>query len=136
MNTPLSWIKEYVPDLACSDKEFAERMTLSGSKVESYRRLDKNLREIVIGELLSIAKHPGADKLSICRVSIGEKILQIVTGAQNIAVGDKVPVVLDGGSVAVAHGGGHASAEGVPIKKGLLRGEMSEGMMCSLTELL
>ena len=135
MNTPLSWIKEYVPDLACSDKEFAERMTLSGSKVESYRRLDKNLREIVIGELLSIAKHPGADKLSICRVSIGEKILQIVTGAQNIAVGDKVPVVLDGGSVAVAHGGGHASAEGMPIKKGLLRGEMSEGMMCSLTEL-
>ncbi len=100
MNTALSWIKAYVPDLACTDQEFCDAMTLSGTKCEGYERLDKNLEKIVVGEITEITAHPDADKLIVCQVNIGEKTIQIVTGAPNVKVGDKVPVVLDGGKVA------------------------------------
>ena len=109
MNTALSWIKAYVPDLACTDQEFCDAMTLSGTKCEGYERLDKNLEKIVVGEITEITAHPDADKLIVCQVNIGEKTIQIVTGAPNVKVGDKVPVVLDGGKVA---GGRRASAGG------------------------
>ncbi len=135
MNTALSWIKAYVPELECTDQEYCDAMTLSGTKVEGYTRLDKNLEKIVVGEILSIEKHPDADKLIVCQVNIGSEVLQIVTGAPNVNVGDKVPVVLDGGRVAGGHDGGPLPENGIPIKAGKLRGVPSNGMMCSIEEL-
>ena len=94
MNTPLSWIKAYVPGLACTDQEYSDKMTLSGTKVEGFKRLDKNLENIVVGKILSIEKHPDADKLVVCQVDVGkEQPVQIVTGARNMVEGDVVPVV-------------------------------------------
>ena len=103
MNAALEWIKAYVPDLECTDQEFMDKMTLSGTKCEGYERMDKNLEKIVIGQITKIEKHPDADKLIICQVNIGTEEIQIVTGAPNVKVGDKVPVVLDGGKVAGGH---------------------------------
>ena len=135
MNTALSWIKAYVPDLECTDQEYRDAMTLSGTKVEGYVRRDKNLEKIVVGQILSIEKHPDADKLIICQVNIGTETIQIVTGAHNVKVGDKVPVVLDGGKVAGGHDGGPLPEDGIKIKAGKLRGIPSNGMMCSVEEL-
>lgn len=138
MNTPLSWIKDYVPDLNCSAQEYSDRMTLTGTKVEGYEQLDKNLEKIVVGEVLSVERHPDADKLVICQVNVGNETVQIVTGAPNIPVGSKgqlVPVVLDGGKVAGGHDGGPLPEDGVRIKAGALRGVPSNGMMCSIEEL-
>ena len=135
MNTALSWIKAYVPDLVCTDQEYADAMTLTGTKVETYERLDKNLEKIVIGQIDKIEKHPDADKLIVCQVNIGTEVIQIVTGAPNVKEGDKVPVVLDGGKVAGGHDGGPLPADGIVIKAGKLRGVPSNGMMCSIEEL-
>ena len=135
MNTALSWIKAYVPELECTDQEYTDAMTLTGTKVEGFERLDKNLKDIIVGEILSIEKHPDADKLIVCQVNIGEKTLQIVTGAPNVQVGDKVPVVIDGGKVAGGHDGGPLPEDGITIKNGKLRGVESFGMMCSIEEL-
>lgn len=135
MNTPLSWIKAYVPELTVSDQEYMDGMTLSGTKVEGYERLDKNLEKIVVGQIRSIKRHPDADKLVVCQVDIGGQTIQIVTGASNIKEGDKVPVVLDGGRVAGGHDGGPLPENGIRIKKGKLRGIESCGMLCSIEEL-
>ena len=134
MNTSLSWIKAYVPGLDVTAQEYTDAMTLTGTKVETFEKLDADLDKIVIGQILSIERHPDADKLIICRVNIGEKTIQIVTGAPNVHVGDKVPVVLDGGRVAGGHDG-KKTPGGIPIKKGKLRGIESDGMMCSIEEL-
>lgn len=136
MNTPLSWIKAYVPDLDVSAQEFVDAMTLSGSHVENYEKKDKNLEKIVVGKILKIEKHPDADKLIVCQVDIGEaEPIQIVTGAQNVKEGDMVPTVLDGGKVAGGHDGGELPPDGIKIKKGKLRGVPSNGMMCAIEEL-
>lgn len=135
MNTALSWIKAYVPNLDCTDQEYCDAMTLSGTKVEGYERLDKNLERIVVGQIEKIEKHPDADKLIICQVNVGAETVQIVTGAPNVKEGDKVPVVLDGGKVAGGHDGGPLPEEGIVIKAGKLRGIPSNGMMCSIEEL-
>ncbi len=135
MNTALSWIKAYVPDLECTDQEYMDAMTLSGTKVEGYSRLDKNLEKIVVGQIEKIEKHPDADKLIVCQVNIGTEVVQIVTGAPNVKEGDKVPVVLDGGKVAGGHDGGPLPEDGIVIKAGKLRGVPSNGMMCSIEEL-
>ena len=135
MNTALSWIKAYVPELDCTDEEYRDAMTMSGTKVEGYERRDKNLESIVVGQITSIERHPDADKLIVCQVDIGSGKIQIVTGAPNVKVNDKVPVVLDGGKVAGGHDGGPLPEEGVPIKAGRLRGVDSFGMMCSIEEL-
>ena len=135
MNTALSWIKAYVPELACTDQEYCDAMTLSGTKVEGYERTDKNLRNIVIGQIEKIERHPDADKLIICQVNVGAETIQIVTGAPNVKEGDKVPVVLDGGKVAGGHDGSPLPEEGIEIKAGKLRGIDSFGMMCSIEEL-
>ena len=135
MNTALSWIKAYVPELDCTAQEYADAMTLTGTKVETYEKLDKNLEKIVIGQIEKIEKHPDADKLIVCQVNIGTEVIQIVTGAQNVKEGDKVPVVLDGGKVAGGHDGGPLPADGITIKAGKLRGVPSNGMMCSIEEL-
>ena len=135
MNTALSWIKAYVPDLECTAQEYTDAMTLSGTKVEGYEKLDKNLEKIVVGQIKTIEPHPNADKLIICQVDIGSEMIQIVTGAPNVKEGDKVPVVLDGGKVAGGHDGRPLPENGIKIKKGKLRGVESFGMMCSIEEL-
>ena len=134
MNTPLSWIKAYVPELECSDQEYMDAMTLSGTKCEGYERLDADLDKIVVGQIEKIERHPDADKLVICQVNIGTETIQIVTGAPNVEEGQKVPVVLDGGRVAGGHDGSRTPG-GIKIKKGKLRGIESCGMMCSIEEL-
>ena len=135
MNTSLSWIKAYVPELEVTAQEFTDAMTLSGSKVEGFTKMDADLEKIVIGQIKKIEKHPDADKLIICQVDIGEESpIQIVTGAPNVKEGDKVPVVLDGGRVAGGHDG-KMTPGGIRIKKGKLRGIESNGMMCSIEEL-
>lgn len=136
MNTALSWIKAYVPELSCTDQEYCDAMTLTGTKVEGFERADKNLDKIVIGQIMKIEKHPDADKLIVCQVNIGSETIQIVTGAPNVKEGDKVPVVLDGGKVAgSAHSDGPLPEDGIQIKAGKLRGVPSNGMMCSIEEL-
>lgn len=135
MNTSLKWIKDLVPGLDCTAQEYMDAMTLSGSKVEGYTRLDENLEKIVVGQIKKIEKHPDADKLIICQVDIGQgEPIQIVTGAPNVREGDKVSVVLDGGRVAGGHDGS-VTEGGIKIKKGKLRGVESNGMMCSIEEL-
>ena len=135
MNTSLSWIKAYVPDLDVTAQEYTDAMTLSGTKVEGYEIMDADLDKIVIGQIDKIEKHPDADKLIICQVNIGTETIQIVTGAPNVKEGDKVPVVLAGGCVAGGHEPGSRVAGGIKIKKGKLRGVESDGMMCSIEEL-
>ncbi|MCI8295673.1 MAG: phenylalanine--tRNA ligase subunit beta [Lachnospiraceae bacterium] len=135
MNTSLAWIKAYVPELDVTAQEYTDGMTLSGTKVEGYECLDKNLEKIVVGHILKIDRHPDADKLIVCQVDIGTETIQIVTGAPNVKEGDKVPVVLDGGKVAGGHDGGPLPEDGIRIKKGKLRGVESNGMMCSIEEL-
>ena len=135
MNTALSWMKAYVPDLDVTAQEYTDAMTLSGTKVEGYTCLDKNLEKIVVGQIEKVERHPDADKLIICQVNVGNEVIQIVTGAPNVKEGDKVPVVLDGGKVAGGHDGGPLPEEGIKIKKGKLRGVESFGMMCSIEEL-
>ncbi|MFG6383690.1 MAG: phenylalanine--tRNA ligase subunit beta [Lachnospiraceae bacterium] len=135
MNTSLSWIKAYVPELNVTAQEYMDAMTLSGSKVEGFEALDADLEKIVIGQIKKIEKHPDADKLVVCQVDIGTgEDIQIVTGAPNVKEGYKVPVVLDGGRVAGGHDG-KKTPGGIKIKKGKLRGVPSNGMMCSIEEL-
>ena len=136
MNTSMSWIKMYVPDLDVTAQEYTDAMTLSGTKVEGFTEFDKNLDKIIVGKINKIEKHPDADKLVICQVQINEEgeEVQIVTGAANVKEGDKVPVVLDGGHVASSHKDGE-NENGFKIKKGKLRGVESFGMMCSIEEL-
>ena len=101
-------------------------MTMSGSKVESYSREGEEISKVVVGKVLSVVKHPNADSLVICQVEVGrEQPVQIVTGATNVVPGAMVPVALDGSTL----------PHGVSIRKGKLRGEVSNGMLCSLSEL-
>ena len=137
MRTSLKWIKDLVPGIEdLTPQEYLDAMTLSGSKGEYYVELDKNLENIVIGQILKIEKHPDADKLVICQVNVGqEEPVQIITGAPNVFEGAVVPVVLAGGKVAGGHDGSTPPEEGIKIKKGKLRGVPSNGMMCSIEEL-
>ncbi len=124
-----------MPDLDVTAQEYADAMTLSGTKVEGYTALDADLERIIIGRIIKIERHPDADKLVVCQVDVGETDpIQIVTGAPNVREGQKVPVVLDGGRVAGSHDG-KLTPGGIPIKKGRLRGVESDGMMCSIEEL-
>lgn len=124
MNISMKWLKDYVnPDV--STHEFCDAMTMSGSKVEMYKDLGAEISNVVVGRILEISKHPDADKLQVCKVDVGNALLQIVTGANNISVDDLVPVALHGSTL----------AGGVKITKGKLRGVDSEGMLCSIEEL-
>ena len=128
MDLPMRWLDEYV-DINTTTQDFIDKITLSGSKVESVTSLAKDITNVVTGKVLEIEKHPDADKLVITKVDVGNgEPLQIVTGAPNLYVGAIVPVALIGATV--YHG---ASLE--KIKKGKLRGIESNGMMCSIEEL-
>lgn len=124
MKVPISWLKEYA-NIDIGIKEFCDGMTMSGSKVEGYRTHGDEVERVVIGRILKIKDHPDADKLVICDVDTGTGTIQVVTGAKNIKENDLVPVALDGAKL----------PGGMNIKKGKLRGEVSEGMLCSLGEL-
>ncbi|HCW23174.1 MAG TPA: phenylalanine--tRNA ligase subunit beta [Lachnospiraceae bacterium] len=135
MVTSLDWIKKYVPGLSCTDQEYFDKMTMSGTKVEGWKRLDHNLEKIVVGRVEEITKHPDADHLLVCKVNIGSEMLQICTSAANLKVGDVVPVCTDGGRVAGGHDGGPMLENGIKIKAGKMRGVDSQGMMCGIEEL-
>lgn len=124
MNLPISWFKEFL-SFDMSTEDFAEALTMSGTKVETIEYKNSELKKIVVGKILEINSHPDADKLVVCQVDVGDEKIQIVTGAKNVNAGDLVPIVLDGGVVAGNH----------KIKKGKLRGVESNGMMCSIEEL-
>ena len=125
MNLSREWLHEFVT-VTASDKEFAEAMTLSGSKVETYAELGAEIQNVVVGQVLSMERHPDSDHMWICQVAVGkEEPIQVVTGAQNVKVNDLVPVAL------------HKSTlpGGKKIEKGKLRGVVSNGMLCSFAEL-
>ena len=125
MQVPMSWLKAYV-DIDCDLKTFMESMTMSGSKVEGAAHLGAELSNVVVGKLLSVEKHPDADKLVVTQVDVGaDTPVQIVTGATNVFPGAVVPVALDGATL----------ANDIKIKKGKLRGVASDGMLCSIEEL-
>lgn len=124
MLVPLNWLKEYV-NINEEIRSFAERMTMSGSNVESIEKLGKEIEKVVIGRIEKIERHQDADKLLVVQVDIGDRIIQVVTGATNIREKALVPVALDG---AVIHGGKRISAT-------KFRGVDSYGMLCSAGEL-
>ncbi|MEN6315808.1 MAG: phenylalanine--tRNA ligase subunit beta [Clostridiaceae bacterium] len=124
MKLPLKWLKDYT-DINASPKEYADAMTMSGSKVEGIENIGEEIDKVVVGRIISIEKHPDADRLLVTQVDVGNGSVQIVTGASNIKVNDLIPVALDGSSL----------PGGKKIKKGKLRGVESCGMMCSISEL-
>lgn len=125
MNLSMKWLVDYV-DIDIPMHDFTEAMTMSGSKVENFGRASDEIKNVVVGKVLSVEKHPDADKLVICKVDVGEEEpLQIVTGASNVLPGALVPVALDGSLL----------PGGKKIRKGKLRGVASNGMMCSIGEL-
>ena len=124
MKLPLKWLKDYT-DIDVSPREYAHALTMSGSKVEGLEVLGSEIDRVVVGKILTVEKHPDADRLQVCQVDVGSGTIQIVTGATNIKVNDLVPVALDGSSL----------PGGIRIKKGKLRGVESAGMMCSIAEL-
>lgn len=124
MKAPLSWLKDFV-DINVDVATLCSKLVTVGFEVEAVDFLGENIKNVFVGKILNIEKHPNADKLSICSVDIGTKKLQIVTGAKNISVGDKVPVAVDGAML----------PNGKTIKSGELRGITSEGMLCSGEEL-
>ncbi|MBN2222936.1 MAG: phenylalanine--tRNA ligase subunit beta, partial [Vallitaleaceae bacterium] len=124
MNISMKWLKEYV-DLDLAINDYCDAMTMSGTKVETFEEQGKEITKVVVGQILSIEKHPDADKLVVTQINVGSEVIQIVTGANNISVNDYVPVALPGATL----------AEGLVIKKGKLRGVESNGMLCSVEEL-
>lgn len=126
MDLSKRWMLDYVDLGDVSDKEFADKITLTGSKVESWHTEAAELENIVVGKIMSLERHPDSDHMWICAVDVGKaEPIQIVTGAQNLRVGDYVPAALDHSTV----------AGGKKIAAGTLRGVMSCGMLCSLEEL-
>ena len=125
MNLSRKWLGEFV-DVDANDKEFAEIMTMAGSKVETYARLDSEIKNVVVGKVLSMTRHENSDHMWVCQVDVGkDEPVQIVTGAQNVHEGDLVPVAQHNSYL----------PGGVHITKGKLRGVASNGMLCSLKEL-
>lgn len=125
MKMPMNWAKEFA-EFECTPQEFADRMTMSGSKVETYECEADGIKNVVVGKILEIVPHPDSDHMVVCQVDVGRDApVQIVTGANNLKVGDLVPAALH---VAKLPGGKE-------IRRGKLRGVESGGMLCSLSEL-
>ncbi|MBO6134207.1 MAG: phenylalanine--tRNA ligase subunit beta [Lachnospiraceae bacterium] len=129
------FLKYYVKDLDVKGKEFSEAITMTGTKVETYENLSKNLENIIVVRLDKIEKHPNADKLVVCQCNTGKKVIQIVTGAPNVYEGMLCPAVLDGGRVAASAHDDKEHPDGIKIKAGKLRDVLSNGMLCSIGEL-
>ncbi|MBR3300767.1 MAG: phenylalanine--tRNA ligase subunit beta, partial [Clostridia bacterium] len=126
MNLSYKWLKDYVDIGDMQPRDFAEAMTMSGSKVESWEREGEKINNVAVCKILSMEKHPDADKLKVCMVDVGEEEpIQIVTAATNVQAGDLVPVAKDKSTL----------ADGTKITKGKLRGVVSMGMFCGLDEL-
>ena len=126
MNLPMSWLSDYTDITGVTPKEYADQMTMSGSKVEGVENLGKEIDKVVVGKVITCEMHPDSDHLHVCMVDVGEEEnIQIVCGAPNVGAGQKVPVALNGSTL----------PGGVKIKKGKLRGVMSNGMICSHEEL-
>ena len=120
MKLSREWLKEFT-DINASSREYAEKMSLSGSKVEGTEELGAEIINVVAGKVLSIERHENSDHLWVCQVDVGKaEPVQIVTGAQNVRAGDMVPVALHKATL----------PGGVKIEKGKLRGVKSEGMLC------
>lgn len=126
MKLPMSWLSDYTDISGVSPKEYADKITMSGSKVEGVENLGADIDKVVVGKVVKCEMHPDSDHLHVCMVDVGEdEPLQIVCGAPNVAEGQKVPVALNGSIL----------PGGVKIKKGKLRGVVSNGMICSHEEL-
>ncbi|SHJ85559.1 phenylalanyl-tRNA synthetase beta subunit [Geosporobacter subterraneus DSM 17957] len=125
MFVPVKWLREYVNIDDVDINTLSDRLVMSGSKVEAVEHLGEEIKGVVVGKILEMNPHPNADKLLVTKVDVGTEVIQIVTGANNIKVGDYIPIVMAGGEL----------PGGVKIKKGKLRGEESNGMMCSAKEL-
>ncbi|MBR1592056.1 MAG: phenylalanine--tRNA ligase subunit beta [Ruminococcus sp.] len=125
MNLSMKWLGDYV-NIDVPIKDYCHALTMSGSKVECYTEEGKDIKNVVVGKILSVVPHENSDHLVVCQVEVGKDApVQIVTGASNVNAGDIVPVALDGSTL----------PNGVKIKKGKLRGVESNGMLCSLGEL-
>src|SRR5579859_2914727 len=126
MKVPYGWLKELIPGLSAAPEALAEKLTMLGLEVESISRSGgEGLEKVVVGTLLEVNKHPNADKLTLCRVRLGAEERQIVCGAKNMKAGDKVAVALPGAKL----------PNGAKIEKSKMRGEVSDGMLCSVKEL-
>lgn len=125
MKLPLSWLSDYTDMTGITPEEYNHALTMSGSKVEGIENIGDKIQNIVTGKILSVEKHPDADKLKVCMLDVGTETLQIVTGADNVAPGQTVPVAKDGALL----------PDGTKIKKGKLRGVESNGMLCSYEEI-
>ena len=121
------WLNEEFVDLShVSDKEYVDTLTVFGQKVETYERMDAEIKNVVVGKVMSMVPHPNSDHMFICQVDVGaEELVQIVTGAQNVKEGDLCPTALDGATL----------PGDITIRAGKLRGEESNGMLCSMGEL-
>ncbi len=124
MLAPIKWMEKYV-DIDIDAKDLADKITLTGSHVDSIIDIEKNLANVVTGKIIKIEAHPDADKLTVTKVDVGTEVVQIVTGAKNIQEGDIIPVALVGAELPT----------GLKIKNSKLRGVESQGMMCSYGEL-
>lgn len=125
MLVPVSWLRNYVDIDNIPIEKLDESLVMSGSKTEAVEKVAEGVEGVVVGKITEIIQHPNADKLIITKVDVGEEVIQIVTGAKNVNVGDYIPVALVGAKL----------ADGLKIKKGKLRGEISNGMLCSAEEL-
>lgn len=124
MKTSIEWLQDYA-NINVDAKTLADKLTMTGSKVETIEQKGNDIKNVVVGKILEIKKHPNADKLIVTKVDIGNEVVQIVTGADNVKVGDIIPIAKDGSEL----------PGNVKIKKGMLRGVESCGMMCAVTEL-
>ena len=125
MRVPLSWLKEFVNLDGFSVEEIAQKITLAGSEISSIETTGGDIPGVIIGKITSVHKHPDADKLSVCKVDVGDDVLSIVCGASNVREGIYVPVAMIGAKL----------PNGLTIKKASIRGFESNGMICSRTEL-
>lgn len=125
MRVPIEWIKDYVDLEDIDERDLIDKLVLTGSNNEGSYKTCEGIEKIVVGKINKISSHPNAEKLCICQIDVGTETLQIVTGATNISEGDYIPVAIHGAVI----------ANDVKIKRGKLRGEESNGMLCSLEEM-
>ena len=135
MKITYSWIRSYVPELNVSAEEFADRMTMAGTKVTGFDRTDSNLKNIVVGQIVKRERHPYAPELYVYQVNTGSRQIQVVSKAAYLNPGDKVPVALEGGRIVKLNGSMIIRPDGINVQKGSIRGVESEGILCSVDEL-